>query len=131
MKRFLLIDPNAYIHGIIAAYFDSRGETLLVKADLTEAVEFIQNSMDAPFDGIILSPGKDRSLGVAAIKTLRMSFPDMPIIIFTGAGDIPDLKQAYLAAGADRYVSKSGSPHVLLIACWDAIESRPSSPAGK
>jgi len=105
--NFLVVDDNRLLNRFLVTYLRSKGHTA---GSLTDASS-VEGWLDShPCDAIILDIGMPKIDGISLISIIRQTYPDLPIIIFTGMGYEEDLMQAAKFAGANGYVSKGLGP---------------------
>ena len=102
-RRFLIVDDDASITGMLSLFLRSLGHSAHSLTDSTKTLSWLDLN---PCDTVILDlamPGID---GLSLVKMIREKFSDMPIVIFTGWGYDEKHMQETLDAGANGYVSK-------------------------
>lgn len=102
-RRFLIVDDDASITGMLCMFLRSLGHSAHSLTDSTKTLSWLDLN---PCDTVILDlamPGID---GLSLVKMIREKQPDMPIVIFTGWGYDEKHMQEALDAGANGYVSK-------------------------
>jgi DNA-binding NtrC family response regulator len=100
--RILLIEDNASTRFGFVEYFSDEGYSVKEAARLSEAREAIAIQH---FDAIILDINLPDGSGLEFIEKVRGLDPSVPIIVITGAGDIPIAVDA-MRRGADNFLTK-------------------------
>lgn len=115
MASILIIDDEKDVRIVLKEVLKRAGHDATVAADAREGLEKL--AADGPDLLItdVIMPGMD---GVATIKKIRESHPDLPIIVISGGGNVAPMDyepgaistSAFLAsaagAGADRTLTK-------------------------
>ena len=103
MKATILLieDDDATRFGFVR-FFSKEGYRVSEATNIAEATAAISESA---FDAIILDIGLPDGNGIDFIATSRAHDPTIPIIITTGAGDIPLAVEA-MQRGADNFLTK-------------------------
>jgi len=105
--NFLVVDDNRLLNRFLVTYLRSKGHAA---ASLTDASVVESWLNEHPCEAIILDIGMPKIDGISLISIIRQTYPELPIIIFTGMGYEEDLMQAAKFAGANGYVSKGLGP---------------------
>ena len=100
--RILLIEDCAATRFGFVRYFSKEGFTISEAASLAEAGEAVASQR---FDAVILDITLPDGSGIDFIDSLRLNDPCIPIIVITGAGDIPLAVDA-MRRGADNFLTK-------------------------
>ena len=100
--RILLVEDNASTRFGFVQYFTDEGYAIREAARLSEAREAIAIQR---FDVVILDLNLPDGNGFDFIETVRVADPSIPIIVITGAGDIPLAVDA-MRRGADNFLTK-------------------------
>ena len=111
VPRVLVIDDDATVSGVVAAYLERAGIDAEVAAD---GVAGIAAATRARPDIVLLDlmlPGLD---GLEVCRRLRLIHPALPVIMVTARGEEPD-RVLGLEVGADDYVTKPFSPRELVL----------------
>ena len=113
--RFLIADDHALVRGGLAMMIDmaSPGSEIIQANSLDQ----VQHSLaeDDQVDLLLLDlmmPGMEGTLG---IKSIRESWPDIPIIIVSVNEDIQSIRQS-MSAGAAGYIPKTSTPNITVSA---------------
>ena len=107
--RILLIDDDARLHELIAAYMGQNGFDVQVAPDGPRGLAALETSV---YDAVLLDlmmPGMD---GIEVCRRIRQK-SSIPIVMLTARGDETD-RVVGLEIGADDYVPKPFSPRELL-----------------
>jgi len=81
MKRILHIDDEADIREVLAAYLQCQGFEVVSVATPTEAFQAISQAKP---DLVVCDLQLDESDGLQTIDRLRVTLPDVPVILLTG-----------------------------------------------
>lgn len=100
--EILIIDDDAAIRDMLALYLRTQGYSTAVAADgCTGLAHCAQVRPDLVLSDLRM-PGMD---GLEVLAALNRDFPDVPLIVVSGTGDMGDAIQA-LKLGASDYVTK-------------------------
>jgi DNA-binding NtrC family response regulator len=100
--RIFLVNDDESEHSAYKRYF-SKSEYLFTYTSALEAAKTVVAS--ERFDAMILDLNLPDGLFIEWIPELRSAYPDMPIIIITGIGDIPTAVKA-IKSGAENFLAK-------------------------
>jgi DNA-binding NarL/FixJ family response regulator len=103
MLRVVLIDDAELVRQAVAALIRSVGHEVVGEAD--DGATGVRETLDRRPDLVIVDwrmPGTD---GVEATRRIRSALPSIAIVAFC-SDDSPDVRDAFLQAGADVYVDK-------------------------
>ncbi len=101
-KRVLIVDDEQNIRRILQAAFDKNGWHALVAQDAPEALRMLdEHSVDCMLTDVTM-PGPS---GYELQKEAHARYPQMPVVIMTAYGTIPQAVQA-IRDGAFEYVTK-------------------------
>ena len=114
-KKILIIDDEKDVRIVLREDLQRAGYEALVAADAREGLDKLADEgIDLVITDVIM-PGMD---GVATVEKIREGYPDVPIIVISGGGNVAPMDyepgaistSAYLAsasnAGADRTLTK-------------------------
>lgn len=114
-KKILIIDDEKDVRIVLREVLQRAGYEALVAADAREGLDKLADEgVDLVITDVIM-PGMD---GVATVEKIREGYPDVPIIVISGGGNVAPMDyepgaiatSAYLAsatnAGADRTLTK-------------------------
>lgn len=105
--NFLIVDDNRLLNRFLSTFLRSKGHSC---SSLTDGSK-VEAWLDAhPCDAAIFDIGMPKIDGITLISVIRQSYPDLPIIIFTGMGYDEEMMQTARYAGANGYVSKGLGP---------------------
>ncbi len=88
---------------LISEYLQTRGHACDWLDDPFQLVGFLRLN---PCDAVILDLEMPGVAGLELLVQIRAAFPDLPVLIFTGAGYDDGKMQAALCRGAHAFVSK-------------------------
>jgi len=125
--RLLLVDDEEEFLASAAPALEKRGLEVVTARDGVEALKMVE---EQPFDVIVLDvkmPGID---GAEVSRRLRREHQDLPIIILTGHGSVP---QAFEASkrGVYDYLAKPCDMNVLAKKINEAAKTHPIEPDEK
>lgn len=100
--KILLIDDEESTRFGFSRYLSKIGYTVQEASCLSEAKEALQSRR---FDAVLLDLNLPDGSGLDWIIEVRESYPDIPIIIITGFGDVPIAVEA-MRRGADNFLTK-------------------------
>jgi DNA-binding NtrC family response regulator len=98
----LVVDDDPDIRHTIAAILKKRGLMVVVAADGPAALEYLQNHKTRL---VLCDIEMPKMNGLDILEIIKARFPDLPVIIMTGYGDIYSVREA-LFRGADEYITK-------------------------
>ena len=101
-SKILLIDDEEATRFGFSRYLSKVGYTVQEASCLSEAKEALQSQR---FDAVLLDLNLPDGNGLDWIIEVRESYPDIPIIIITGFGDVPIAVEA-MRRGADNFLTK-------------------------
>jgi len=103
----LYVDDEAALLEITKIFLERTGGfTVDIAISASEALEMIQNKA---YSGIVSDYEMPGMNGIELLQAVRMHFPDLPFIIFTGRGR-EDVVIEALNSGASYYLQKGGDP---------------------
>lgn len=104
-KRILVVDDEATVRQVVAAYLDREGFEVAQAADGTVALEMIEHDLPDLVVLDVMLPGTD---GLSILNAMRREM-STPVILLTARADATD-RVLGLEMGADDYVVKPFSP---------------------
>ena len=104
--RILHVDDNPEYTELTKTFLERDREEFSIVTE-TNAVEGFQRLRERPFDCIVADYDMPTTDGLEFLELVREEFPDLPFILFTGAGDEALASEA-IAAGVTDYVRKYG-----------------------
>jgi DNA-binding NtrC family response regulator len=118
MNRILIVDDEKSVRFVMAQVLRKNGHEVVEASGGTEAVQILKkNKLDLILLDMIM-PDMD---GLQALQELKQINPDIPIIIITGHGDIPNAVEA-TKLGAYDFLEKPPPLNRLLVTIQRAIE---------
>lgn len=100
--KILLIEDDTGTRFGFVKYLSRSGFEIAEAENLAEAEQIFSLQQ---FDAVILDVNLPDGSGIGFIDTVRSASPDTPIIVMTGAGDIPLAVEA-MRRGADTFLTK-------------------------
>ncbi|MDI1290268.1 MAG: response regulator transcription factor [bacterium] len=110
MAAILVVDDDATVREVVVAYLAQAGHEVSEAVDGPGAIAAARTSTDLVVLDVML-PGFD---GLEVCRQLRVSQPDLPIVMLSALGEEED-RIAGLGLGADDYLSKPFSPRELVL----------------
>jgi DNA-binding NtrC family response regulator len=101
-RKILIVDDEAGTRFGFSSYLSKSGYEIYEASTLAEARDAV---LFQRYDTIILDMKLPDGNGLDFINAVRSSWPDIPIIVVTGAGDIPVAVDA-MRRGADNFLTK-------------------------
>jgi phosphoserine phosphatase RsbU/P len=98
----LIIDDDSAIRDMLAYYLRSRGFNALTASEGRSGIETCRNSRPDAVLCDLRMPGMD---GLAVLGELTKDFPELPVLVVSGTGDLGDAIQT-LKLGAWDYLTK-------------------------
>ncbi len=102
--EFLLIDDDPAITKFLATYLKQKGHTCEALTEGFQTAAWLEHHQ---CDVAVVDLNMPKVDGLSLISYIREIRPNLPIIVFTGAGYDEDRMHAALRAGANGYVSKN------------------------
>lgn len=119
--RFLIADDHALVRGGLAMMIDlaSPGADVLEANSLEQVKQLLAENDQIDLLLLdLLMPGME---GAKGIKSIRESWPDIPLIIVSVNEDIHSIRQS-MSAGAAGYIPKTSTPNVTVSAIKLVLE---------
>ncbi len=105
--NFLVVDDNRLLNRFLTTFLRDKGH---IASSLTDSTK-VESWLDLnPCEAVILDIGMPKINGLELVKIIRASYPDLPIVMFTGLGYDEEAMQTARKAGANGYVSKGMGP---------------------
>jgi two-component system response regulator HydG len=124
----LVVDDEAEGRQSLAMLLRSEGHRVHESAGSREACEYLRTrDVDAVISDVRMQGDDD---GFDLLRRARADAPDVPVILFTGFGSVPDAVDA-LKTGAYDYLIKPVEPDHLLHVVRTAIAHRPAAARAK
>ena len=118
--RVLVVEDEAYVRQSLSEILAERGYDIVEAGTVGEAVRVLAH---APIDVVLTDfrlPGAD---GLALVKQMQASSPDVPVVVLTGQGTIASAVEC-LKSGASDYLLKPADPEALEVALERALAGR-------
>ncbi|MDR5855252.1 response regulator [Caballeronia sp. LZ062] len=110
MPHVLIVDDDAVVRDLLRRFMQANGFEVSVLHDAKNLQRRLESERPSVIVLDIMMPDTD---GLSALKALRASGDDIPVIFVTGRGAVPD-RIAGLSLGADDYLVKPFDPGELL-----------------
>ena len=123
--NFLVVDDNRLLNRFLTTYLRGKGHAAASLTDGSKVEAWLQLN---PCDAIILDIGMPKIDGLTLISMIRVTYPDLPIVMFTGLGYDEDAMQVARRAGANGYVSKGLGPSEIYSALMRVIAHHGATP---
>jgi len=101
-RRLLIVDDEPNIRRILAAAFDKAGWVTAVAEDAHAALAQLS---EGPFDAMLTDVTMPGMRGDELLVEVKRRWPEVPVVVMTAYGTIPQAIQAIRAGAAD-YVTK-------------------------
>jgi DNA-binding NtrC family response regulator len=116
--KILIVDDDDVVLLGYRQLLTKSGYRTTEATSLAEAKETVWND---DFDIVVLDLKLPDGNAIDWIPELKKSFPDLPVIVITGTGDIPTAVTA-MKSGAENFLTKPVDPETLEMALRTAIE---------
>jgi DNA-binding NtrC family response regulator len=118
--RILVVEDEGYVRDSLAEILRARGYEVETASAPPAAVAALER---APVDVVLSDLKMPAGGGLELLKRIRMTWPELPVVILTGFGTVGSAVEC-LRAGASDYVLKPTDPDALEVALERAMESR-------
>ena len=118
--RVLVVEDEAYVRDSLTEILRERGYDIVEAGTASDAVRVLAH---APIDVVLTDfrlPGAD---GLALVKQIQSTSPDVPVVVLTGQGTIASAVEC-LKSGASDYLLKPADPEALEVALERALAGR-------
>jgi two-component system, NtrC family, response regulator AtoC len=118
--RVLVVEDEVYVRDSLTEILRDRGYEIVEAGTVGEAVRVLAH---APIDVVLTDfrlPGAD---GLALVRQVQASSPDVPVVVLTGQGTIASAVEC-LKSGASDYLLKPADPEALEVALERALAGR-------
>jgi DNA-binding NtrC family response regulator len=118
--RVLVVEDEAYVRDSLTEILRERGYDVVEAGTVGDAVRVLAH---APIDVVLTDfrlPGAD---GLALVKQIQSTSPDVPVVVLTGQGTIASAVEC-LKSGASDYLLKPADPEALEVALERALAGR-------
>ncbi|MEI8281616.1 MAG: sigma-54 dependent transcriptional regulator [Armatimonadota bacterium] len=126
-SKLLIVDDESNIRRILQMAFEKVGHTVSVAEDAHNALQLLDQT---PFDLVITDVTMPGMNGYELQKLISDKFPDLPVIIMTAYGTIPQAVAA-IRHGAYEYVTKPFDLDQLKKIIAGALEGNSAAPKKK
>ena len=100
---FVIVDDDQRVGDMLTRYLQTQGRTASSLSDASKLLPWLELYRCSAVILDIDMPGID---GLSLLRQVRQRHPELPVIMFTGAGYDEQKLQTALRAGANGYVSK-------------------------
>jgi len=107
MYRVLYVDDEPALLEIGRLFLEQSGQVLVDV--ITSAPAALTRMQSASYDAIVADYQMPEMDGIAFLKIVRTTYPELPFILFTGRGREEVVIEA-INSGADSYLQKGGDP---------------------
>ena len=108
-ERILIVDDEPNVRLVFCTALETSGYTIFTAEDGEQALDFLrETSVDLVLLDLLM-PGTE---GMEVLESLREAGDDVPVVIITAHGDVPNAVQA-MKLGAIDFLSKPISPDAL------------------
>ena len=113
MAKVLLVEDDELVRYALTELLEEAGHQVFVRENGRKLIEFIESN---PVDIVITDIVMPEVDGIEVITIMRKTFPELPVIAFSGGGRISgdDYLQMAEVIGAKRTIAKPVKPEVLL-----------------
>lgn len=112
-KRFLMVDDDPALRGLLQEYLETRGHAVETAANGYEALTKIDQ---ANYDAVVTDYNMPELNGVAVLQHIRRHHPSLPVVMMTGERRDPAAVQSLVAMGAETCLLKPFAPQDLALA---------------
>ena len=119
MITVLLVDDEPVLLDVGRMFLERSGEFRVSEA--ASGMEALERLHDDKFDAIVADYEMPEMDGLALLRKVRTTWPDLPYILFTGRGREEVVIEA-LNSGADFYLQKGGDPKTQFTELADKIK---------
>jgi DNA-binding response OmpR family regulator len=124
VAAILVVDDDPTVREVVVAYLEQAGHSITEAKDGPGAIAAANSATELVVLDVML-PGFD---GLEVCRQLRVSQPDLPIVMLSALGEEED-RIAGLGLGADDYLSKPFSPRELVLRVASLLRRTQSQPA--
>lgn len=118
--RILCIDDEPAIRFSIQVYLEDHGHTVATAQDGLAGLKAIESQ---EFDGVLLDLAMPDMSGLEMLKKVREIRPNLPVVVVSGTGSIPDVINA-LRLGAWDFITKPIEDMAILLYALDRALER-------
>jgi len=118
VRKVLLADDDSLVRRAIRSQLETAGFDVLEANDGIRAMDLLREDIAAVVVDLKL-PGAP---GLDVLRDVRARFPETPVIMTSGQGNVPDAVQA-MRFGAAQYLAKPFHPEEVLRAVRQAVQS--------
>ena len=119
-RRILIVDDEPVICGLLSRLFGGEGYDTMAAADGDEALALVKRES---LDVVLLDIHMPGLNGIAALRCIKKLDRDLPVIMLTGDGHIPQVVEAMRAGAYDYLVKPFEHPDVIR-SVRDAVAKR-------
>ena len=120
-RRILIVDDDPLVHGSLAESFQAQSYSVATASDGLQALQVLERG---PVDVVVTDLKMPKLDGLELLARIRDRYPQLPVIILTGFGDVPAAVEA-MRRGASDFLTKPIQPEELDGAIQRALEEAP------
>lgn len=126
MKNVLVVDDEQQVLGAIDETLKRKGYSITKAGSGIEALGKMRKDF---FQAVITDVRMPEMDGMSVLKAIKQQTPQVPVIMLTGHGTVPDAVRA-LKMGAYDYLMKPFTSQQLVDVVWRATEKSPAEQGG-
>ena len=126
MKNVLVVDDEQQVLGAIDETLKRKGYSITKAGSGIEALGKMRKDF---FQAVITDVRMPEMDGMSVLKAIKEQTPQVPVIMLTGHGTVPDAVRA-LKMGAYDYLMKPFTSQQLVDVVWRATEKSPAEQGG-
>ena len=106
MNKILVIDDEEDIRIVMQQVLELEGYDVSVAADGQEGIGILENERADLVITDVIMPGMD---GVATLEKIREKWPDMPVIVISGGGNVAPMDYQPAAIATNAYLASASN----------------------
>ena len=106
MNKILVIDDEEDIRIVMQQVLELEGYDVSVAADGQEGIGMLENERTDLVITDVIMPGMD---GVATLEKIREKWPDMPVIVISGGGNVAPMDYQPAAIATNAYLASASN----------------------
>jgi CheY-like chemotaxis protein len=104
MANILIIDDEKDVRNVLKEVLERAGYDAIIAANAREGLEKLESKGADLIITDVIMPGID---GVAAVKQIREDYPDVPIIVISGGGNVAPMEYEPGAISTSAYLASA------------------------